>query len=487
MDLFLALGYAGTMWFVQLCLLWDIHFLVGKKAEYLLCMTIRGEQREDVDVNRVVREFKKEFWIMMAGLFLATGGFFLLSLLPIGVDALQILYMTLWLTVLIFADYKVITKYTNRMYELKISKGWGNPPKQSIPEVDTVVSRMKKSMPVSEIWLAVPAWICIGSFVWWFSCAAEYKLLLAALILNVAAFVFFCYMYHRMAHGKLKVYSEDSEINYALNRASKRAWTGCIVWEAVLICGYHFIAALLLYSYMKDVAAGAEIAAGFWVGFIGSTVVSFLLVLAVFVRAANRVKQAKKELAEAANFSYAEDEDVYWRNGYYYNPQDTNTFVESRTFGITANMATKWGPITKWVQLGALVLCIGLAAALLPFDFGRITMKVGAESLEVKGCLYYKEILSFEDVAEVHLLTERPESSRVWGTGTERYSLGEYRFWEYGNGKAMLDKEADYFILVKRQNGKWFGFGVTDNEEMLAAYDILQEHVGETVSETAVE
>lgn len=116
--------------------------------------------------------------------------------------------------------------------------------------------------------------------------------------------------------------------------------------------------------------------------------------------------------------------------------------------------------------------------ALLPFDFGKITMKATEDRIELKGCLYYKEQISFYDVEEVLLLTEKPESSRIWGTGTKRFSLGAYCFNDYGNGTAMMDKEAEYFILVKRMNGKWFGFSVKDSEEMLVVYAKLKDCTG---------
>jgi len=476
MEWFLAWSNVGTLWFVQLCMLLEYNFLVGNKSDYLLCMSLCGEQREDTDVKQVVRAFRKEYFVWNFVMFLSAGGCFLLSLLPAGSASFQVIYITLWSAALIIGEYKVVKKYTNRMYELKIHKGWGNPPKQSTLTIDTVVSRMKKSMPVSEVWFAVPAWSCIGSFVWWAYCATEYKMLLILLITNVAAFIFFCYMYHRLSHGKLKVYSEDSEINYALNRTAKKAWTGCVVWEAGLVCGYHFITTLLLHSYMKRISAGAEDMTGFWIGFIGSTLGSIVLIFLVFFVAASRVKRAKKELAAAADFSYTEDEDVYWRNGYYYNPNDTNTFVESRGYGLTTNMATHWGPITKWILVGTFVVCIGIGVAFLPLDFGKMTMAVGTDGIELRGCLYYKETLAFDEVTGVYLLTEKPECSRVWGTGTDRFSMGEYHFKEYGNGKAMLDKEAEYFLVVKRKNGKWFGFSVTDSDKMFECYNILAEY-----------
>ena len=474
MDFLLAFSYASTLWFVQLCLLFDLYFITRKKSEYLIFMTIRGEQREDVDVVQVVKGLKKEVWVMMAVMFVATGVFFLLPLLRKGELSLSIIYMTLWCTALIWWDFKIIKKYANRMYDLKLNKGWQTPVKKTVLEVDTVVSRMKKTMPVSEIWLAVPVWICIGSFVWWFYCAAEYKVLLISLLFNVLAFLFFCYMYHRMAHGKLKVYSEESDLNYALNRVSKRAWTGCVIWEASLLCGFQFITTLLLHLYMTSVAAGKENLTGLLTGLIVCSALSIILFLIVFFVAAGKVKQAKKELAAAADFSYAEDEDVYWKNGYYYNPGDTNTFVENRSLGISTNMATKWGPATKWILIGTFILCIGLGIAMLPIDFGTMKMQVGVDSLELQGCLYYKETLPFDEVTEVYLLPERPESSRVWGTGTDRFAMGDFYFKGYGNGKAMMDRDAEYFILAKRQNGKWFGFSVTDSETMLSVYDRLK-------------
>lgn len=478
MDFILAFSYAATMWFAQLCLVLDVHFIAGKKAKYLLYMTISEEQREDRDVQQVVKAFKKEFWRMMAVMFATTGVFFLIPFLPGGDLALQTIYMTLWCTALLWWDYKVIRKYANRMYELKIGKGWGMPVKKSVAEVDTVVSRMKKSMPVSELWLGIPVWICIGSFAWWFYCATEYKVLLISLVFNVLALVFFCYMYHRMAHGKLKVYSEDSELNYALNRVSKRAWTGCVVWEAGVLCGFHFVTTVLIYSYMSGVAEGKEHLGGLWAGFIVSAVLSVILIVAVFFTAASRVKQAKRELAAAANLSYAEDDDVYWRNGYYYNPSDNNTFVENRSIGIGTNMATKWGPATEWILIVTFVACLGMGVALLPFDFGKVTMSMGNESLEVKGCVYYKETLFFDEAEEVYLLSEQVarESTRIMGTGTERFSLGDYRFKGYGNGTAIFDKEAEYYLLVKKNDGTWFGFSVTDSDMMLKACERIEMH-----------
>ena len=477
-DLAMALSYAGTEWFVQLCMLWAAFVLVGKKSDYVLCMSIRGEQRQDEDVIRLVGAYKKELWKWMGLLFPATGGHFLLPLLPVGVDSLQVLYMTLWCTAVIYVDYRVIKKYTNRMYELKLQKGWGKPPKAGAMEVDTIVSRLKKTMPVSELWLGIPLWICIGSFLWWGQCATEYPVLLVSLGFNVPAFVFLCYMFHRMAHGKLKVFSEDSEINYALNKAYKRAWTGFIAWLATLLCGYQFLVTVWIHSYLKKVSEGrsGEGLNSFLLLFILCSLAVTGLIIFSFMKASGKVKQVKRELALAADFTYVEDEDAYWRNGYYFNPYDTNTFVENRGMGITTNMATKWGPITKWILIGTFVMCVGLSVALLPFDFGTVKATVEADRIELRGCLYDKESLYFDDVEEVQLLTELPESARAWGVGTERIAMGSYYLKGYGNVKLMILKEAPLYLMVRKTDGEWIGFSTEQEADMLDIYETLKNY-----------
>lgn len=248
-----------------------------------------------------------------------------------------------------------------------------------------------------------------------------------------------------------------------------------MVWEAALLCGHQFVITVLLHSHMKRVAAGAEGAtAAFWIPFVGSIVVVALLAVLAFFYAANRVKRTKKEIAAANEAFFVEDCDAYWKNGYYFNPNDTDGFVENRVLGITVNMATRWGTITKWCLLLTLLFCLGLGVALLPFDLGSVTAKEEEDGIMFRACLYYNEKLPFSEVAEVVFLTERPTLFRVAGTGTKRFALGSYRFKEYGNGTAMIDKAADSFLLVKKQDGAWFGFSVRNGEEMRGYYEVLR-------------
>ena len=46
-DIAMSLCYASTEWFVLAAVLLDALVLIRKKSDYVLCMNIRGEQRED--------------------------------------------------------------------------------------------------------------------------------------------------------------------------------------------------------------------------------------------------------------------------------------------------------------------------------------------------------------------------------------------------------------------------------------------------------
>ena len=47
---------------------------------------------------------------------------------------------------------------------------------------------------------------------------------------------------------------------------------------------------------------------------------------------------------------------------------------------------------------------------------------------------------------------------------------------EYGSVKLILLKEAPLYLMVKKTDGKWFGFGTQDEEEMLRYYEELKQY-----------
>ncbi len=473
MGMVLAISYIAVALTIEMAFLLEALLIIRKKSDYLLYMTIRGEQRNDPEVVRLVKQYKAELWKFAIGLFGLSFGFFLCG----EYMSFGILYLTAWCTAAILGEYKLIKKYAGRMYELKKEKGWCQPVKQTNCNVDTAVSRRKKTFPVSELWMFLPFWICVCSFFWYFLCGNGDTILLLFPVSNVVVVLLFFYLFHLAAHRKLKVYSEDSEINYILNKTAGRAWTACIVIEEILLCLYQFYLMVWLHSYMKEIRTNGAFSGSLerWGIFAGVSVLVTGLSVWALLAAAARVKKVKRELNAGREEFWKEDEDACWKNGYYYNPQDTNTFVENRCYGITTNMATVWGKVTKWLLLGTLFVCIGLGIAMLPLDFGTVTIAQKEDGIEVRGGWYYKETLAFEEIQEVTLLKESPELSRVFGSGMKHMALGEYHLKGYGSGRSIVYREAEYFILVEKTNGKRVIFSTEDAEEMLLCYETLKE------------
>lgn len=467
-----GLLYVGTLWIVLLCVVWEGCLVVSPKNEYFLSMKISKEQRTDAKVQRLAEEYRKAKRLLhLAALVLS-----FLPLLFTDIGSLQVFYMTVWCTALLFGEYKIIKNFTNRMYELKVKKGWTNPDKKTVCEVDTAVSLLKKKLPVSAIWFGIPLWIGISSGFWWLLKAPLYGVLGIIVVSNLLVTGVFICMYRFAVRGRLKVYSENSEKNYALNRLVKRAWSGWIVLEATVISVMQFLTMIFLLQYLKKLEEHPGEASG--MSFLIFTAVSVVVLLAVtlvlFVRTSQKLRTAKEMLLNASEKESIVDEDYYWRNGYYFNPNDSCALVENRSgLGMTANMAGVWGKVTKGALLAVLVLCLGISVALLPLDFGTVTAKTDGKTIELRGGFYYKLTIDLSDISDVVLLTECPKMSRIWGSGMKHMALGDYSFSGYGNGKAMLFKDAEYFLMVQNGKGKWNGFSVKNSEEMLRYYELL--------------
>lgn len=89
--------------------------------------------------------------------------------------------------------------------------------------IDSEVTRLKKTFPVSKYWLIVPCALVLTAFLSAAIGDGHRGLLFALLI--CAEVVPFCVMYGFAAREKSKYFSDDADINMALNRIRIREWT----------------------------------------------------------------------------------------------------------------------------------------------------------------------------------------------------------------------------------------------------------------------
>lgn len=444
--------------------------LVSKKAPYTLYMTLTKEQRETEAVQFVIRQYKKAVWRFLILMFVTSAFFFAFP----GVSSYQVFYLTIWCTFVLVGQYKIIHKYTGELYRMKEENGWLLIHPKEVVRLDTVVTGKKKILPASPMFFLFSIWLLIGQTIWYFLQAREYPGMLVFLVMNYISLGMFFYLYHKAAHTKSRVYCDDSDINLTINKVAKRSYTGCVLIEAFTVSFYCFLMMLTMRSYMKNVAEMGNSGSGVLPGIILWSVFFSVLSVIEFVFAAKKITKVKKALLTGKKETFPEDEDAAWKNGYYYNPKDSNSFVEDRTkllgTGITVNMATPAGKATGYLLLGVLILCLFLAVGLFPLDFGKVTVTTTEKGVLTKACLYYKEFVSFDEIEKATLLSECPELTRVFGSGMEHVALGDYHFKGYGSGKAMVTREAEQFLMIEKTNGDLICISVSDNDEMEEIY-----------------
>lgn len=458
----MGLFYVGTMWFTLAMLLWAERFFT-KNETYTAGITIPAEHRQDACVQDVLKDHKKRRMRML--LCMAITAF--VCLIP-GYDFVDVLWLTVWLTVMLVWDYFLVRTTIRKMYEVKKANGWQKKPAQTgVVLVDTRVSGMKDKMPVSSMLFAIPICCLVSYILWWLLYGESDKVALVMLLCAFGTVVLGIFLYRSIVHTKLRVYSEDSNVNLAINRMTKRVWTGCVLWETSLLVMYSVASGLYFYySLQKGMAF-------FWVLSIlisGLTIIPMVCVCMYLSSMKKNLLQGKP-LAEPV-----EDEDEYWLDGLYRNPYDNSSFVETRVgIGVSVNMAK---PSMRWFTYGslifALVLCLGSTALVAVLELSDIQVEKQETMLEVTGGIFSEQI-AYEEMESVEWYTELPKMMRTWGSATKQYLIGEFRLEEFGGANVFVKKSVDGYILITCKDAPYLLFNCETEEETKEIYAWLLE------------
>ncbi|MHB8128470.1 MAG: hypothetical protein ACYDEX_05695 [Mobilitalea sp.] len=144
------------------------------------------------------------------------------------------------------------------------------------------------------------------------------------------------------------------------------------------------------------------------------------------------------------------DEDEYWINGYYYNPDDKRAMVEKRIgYGLTGNLATKKG---KWSVYGSgafgAFVFIAVFILFVRMDFATFQMEIGESTVVIKAPLYDYQF-EIDNIEEVTLTDILPQHGiRTNGTATETYYLGNFNFDEYGSSKVFIYIDNPPYLII---------------------------------------
>lgn len=147
----------------------------------------------------------------------------------------------------------------------------------------------------------------------------------------------------------------------------------------------------------------------------------------------------KRGWVDAASMRYVDD-DVYWKNGWYNNPDDRHILVQDRFNSM--NYSFNYGRPAVKVILGVLAavvagIVIWIVSLLASFENAQVVfLEEGGEyRFEAAG---YECGFSGDDIQSVELIDELPDErfTRTNGGSTEKVNIGHFRGRE--TGKCMM-------------------------------------------------
>jgi len=366
--------------------------------------------------------------------------------------SLSIIYMFGWILLLIVLNERLLNKHSRQLLDLKKKNGWfiGN---RNIVAIDTEVLKAKKKMPVSMMWF-IPS-IAVAILPLGISLAGNRSLGSFVLsILPIISVIVFFLIYRLTSSQRAAVYSNDTEINMALNLIYKRGWSvfsviGSFMASILMLC-----MSLAIQSKNFNHAIIIMPPLVFSLSFIIS---------AVSVKKHISARQGKI-LEASENILYTDDDD-YWQGGVYNNPNDRRVMVEKRIgYGFSVNIATTGGKLFIYGTLGVVgVMLIYLTAMFINMDFGTFKLNVREQTAFIYAPLYDYSF-DFDQITEITTVENIPSRIRTNGAETARYCLGHFNLDGYGASRLYINKNNPPYIVIRLKDGFVLNNGKTPEE-----------------------
>lgn len=400
---------------------------------------------ESKEVSEIMRHYRKQTvrFYLWNGIISAA-----ICLLNFWYLSVFIVVWILWLIEICIGAMALLCLTHRKLYDLKVERGWIGSGESRIMAVDTKTSAGSGKMGLSPWWHVLFAALilmpCLLSDIRRFIRTSGEGMIL--LTTSLAVCLVFAVLHAVLRRTRNKVYSEDSELNTEVNRMQKNAWS----W-ALAGCGlFNAIAYLYLTGCIEE---------GNWIGSWAYTVyfilesvpALFLIGGIVYIRA----KRLKLLAADPAPLYI--DDDVYWKNGWYSNPNDKRLIVQDWVcpWNYTTNMAR---PAAKVFLVLTAVLVAGIllvtGTMLAKFELTPIGLELTRDSVEITSG-YSDLTVGYEEIQDVELLEDLPddEYKKVNGGDTDQMLVGRFRGKETGKCRIYIYTEYAPILEITTADG----------------------------------
>lgn len=438
---------------------------IKPRRNILFGITLPTEALRDDAVLKIIDEYKRKVKLYILGtIFTVLPTFF------IEREILSTLYFITWS--LVVAEWLVRQPYVEmnrKLKKLKKEKEWFIGEKKVV-NMDTKITKLKDKMPIKDKYMFIPFGISLIPLI--ISLAKydedlKYATFIALILISILVILYFV-GFKGGNRLRLKVYSQNSEINYLLNKEEK--YLNSITWfitsltsSVIFLLTYLVIYEIINISYYFII----------FISMLGA-IISF----AGFMYTNNRIKSLEDGLLKMDKEIIYTDDDDYWIDGYkYYNENDPNSKVSPR-FGLNVysyNLATKKGRISYYSGIAiCAIIMIPLFYNLLYMEFTNHKITVSNESQIVSiDYPFYDYEFSASDIEEIKLVDDVRFKLRTNGIGTDEYSRGSFKSMEYGKCRVYIYNDSKPYIVVKLKN-TYFIYNEKNKEDTINVYNELK-------------
>lgn len=430
-------------------------------------VTLPPAEQNGPDVKETTARFGKlcvKWGIILALTFLPVPA--LLEAVPDRIS-LSTVYFLMWAVFSMYCINRPCRIVRRALLEIKRKNGWCFGAMHETV-VDTKASLLKNRS-------ALPAWLFLPAaalpVILLFTVRGPFRAgIIIAAVSSIALKGVFFWCYLAAKHLQAKVWSENSEINVAVNCERQRIWSQFWIftayWDSV-------------FCVVEWTLYGLPGSGTFW--FLAVLILSGFAELALIVLSNSAFRRFREKILATDRAPVLTDDDDYWKDSWfagevYCNPNDSSTMVEKRMgSGTTPNLATKKG---RWFCYGmtafAAVLFVGLSIFFLWPDFSSTTMRIDGASRTVSiNTPFYGTKFDEASVKSVALVDSIPNSSRTNGSDDGYTAVGHFTVDGYGPSLLYLHENKPPYILIQLP-GEYIFYNEQTGEQTEAVYRELK-------------
>ncbi|NLH63273.1 MAG: hypothetical protein GX478_03640 [Erysipelotrichaceae bacterium] len=418
------------------------------KKNITVGVTLPYEAREDVDVLRILKRYRRGVEGVCAMLFV-------LSLLCFCFGSEKAMLITVWM---IWIDLTVILPYVPyaianiKLKEIKAKKGWK---RADTERTETVNLSAMPSYSWISPWIFAPAGlICL--LLIFFDPSMFFMYLIFA---GCCAYFWFSYRY--LYRNKAEMVDENTDLTIVLSNIRRYNWG-----KTWILCSY----AMSVYAAIMCFFASYPV-----VSMIMLAAVTAILCVCTY-RIEFKTRHLQEKLTEDSGRKWYADEDDHWIFGIFYNNPDDSRLVINQRIGInsTVNLAKPLGRIMYGLMALLLAALPFMGIWLDSIGTQDISMQLTEPQLTVRsGSTVYR--IETDEIKEAVLMDALPTNlHRRMGTGMDRYLEGKFTADEIDNVTVLLDPEVSPYLLIQMENEQYYLFGTRDGEEVKTVYAMLK-------------